>query len=809
LKRHQGFNFRRKGAWDSNEGNPMRHHISKASLHFAASALALCIAAPALAEETAEGNDAVGEIVVTGRVTTYNNNAVTEPMLRQQTPITSPLAAIDNLPGVNVQEGDTFGFDDWSTSVSIRGFQTNLGTQEIGMTIDGLPNGGSNYGGGSKANRYIDTMNIGGVVVNQGTADIGSLSNEALGGTIDFLTDDPLRERRVRFSGTAGEFDAMRFYARYDTGDLGGVRAWISASHQEATDHVTQTAQNERDHVAAKFTTDGLVRITGYASYDDTHEDNYDQVYSLEQYEANPNSDGLTGEWLGIPFIDQVYRRAWSTLRENVFTYLKAEVELGGIDLRAAGYYHRQKGRGDWVPNYIVNVTDDGDGNPESELVGNGTVNGGPALGRYVYVDGNGVALAPADGCEATFTFPYGGTTDGLYDPACYPAGAVPVQSYRHTHYKRDRYGFTGDAAWEADLGPVINTLRGGLWYEGGTRSEWRDWHQLIDARVGPDFEETPYWVQYDRKYPQSTFKWFIEDSVAFGPVTVTGGIKQFQNDLERNDQFGQSADTTLDTKSDVLLSAGVRFDVTPDLNVFGGFAENYKALTDAVLENTGADFSRLEPETSENWEGGLRYNNGRIQASATYFKSKFDNRIIFISPGSETGPDYLEGENGTYFNGGGIDSEGFELLAAARITDTLSVLGTYTYIDATYRGTGDPLVDEAQGVTPGNRVTGIPKNMFVLSADYENELFRAGVSTKYTGERWVNLANTFPADDYMTVDAYIGVRGEAISDMFKAVDLTLVVNNALDADYLGGISGNAAWIGAPRTVTFTATLDF
>ena len=244
-------------------------------------------------------------IIVTGVAATYNNNAVTEPMARQQAPITSPLAQIDNLPGVNVQEGDTFGFDGWWTTVSIRGFQTNLGTQEIGMTVDGLPNGGSNYGGGAKANRYIDTMNIGGVEVSQGTADIGSLSNEALGGTIDFLTDDPLRERRIRFSGSAGEFDSRRVYARYDTGDLGGVRAWVSASHQEATDHVTRTAQNERDHFAAKFITDGAVRLTGYASYDDTQEDNYDQIYSAEQFAQNPDSDGLTGDWVGIPYIDR------------------------------------------------------------------------------------------------------------------------------------------------------------------------------------------------------------------------------------------------------------------------------------------------------------------------------------------------------------------------------------------------------------------------------------------------------------------------------------------------------------------------
>ena len=41
-------------------------------------------------------------------------------------------------------------------------------------------------------------MNLERVVVSQGTADIASRSNEALGGTLDFATDDPANERRAK-----------------------------------------------------------------------------------------------------------------------------------------------------------------------------------------------------------------------------------------------------------------------------------------------------------------------------------------------------------------------------------------------------------------------------------------------------------------------------------------------------------------------------------------------------------------------------------------------------------------------------------
>ena len=89
--------------------------------------------------------------MVARRGAAYSSAASTEAMRREQTPLTSVLAVADNLPGVSVHEGDPFGFDDWSTTVSVRGFQLNLDEQQLGITVDGLPNGNSNYGGGAKA----------------------------------------------------------------------------------------------------------------------------------------------------------------------------------------------------------------------------------------------------------------------------------------------------------------------------------------------------------------------------------------------------------------------------------------------------------------------------------------------------------------------------------------------------------------------------------------------------------------------------------------------------------------------------------
>lgn len=769
--------------------------------------------------DAADADRQLDTIQVIGQAQTYSSSETTDTMALQQSPVTSLTAQIDGLPGVLVNEGDTFGFDDWSTSISIRGFQTNLGEQQIGITVDGLPNGGSNYGGGSKANRYIDTQNGGAVEVAQGTADIASRSNEALGGTINFTTNDPEDEARKRLSVTLGDFDAQRVYGRYDTGLFlnGTTKAWISVSTQSATDHVEGSAENQRDHFAAKlvsrqFDTDW----TAYIAFDDAHEDNYDQLYSAADFESDSESDRLIGNWTDTPYVNQSYRRAWSTLRENLFMYVKAEKELmDGLTFDGSVYRHDMDGRGDWIPPYLVDVTNDGAGNPSSEYQNN-YVEGGAFLGQIFFVSPAGVPLAPNAGCVGSLTFPYGGTTDGAVDPACYPANAIPVQSYRHTHYQRERYGFTADATWEASFGNFDNTLRGGVWYEDGKRYEYRDWHKLVDARIGPDFEGQAYWVQYNREFPQTTFKWYVENLVEFNDFAVRIGLKQFNNEIERVDNFDPTSTTanfTLDSESDILLSGGLSWapSAVDGLEVFAGYAENYKAIPDGVLEVIDVDAGIPDPETSENYEIGARYVGDRVRGSVVYFDTSFENRLFpapTIAPGTNA-PDYLEASNGGYINGGGIESNGLEAIGEFRVLDTLDLFATYSYIDATILGTGNTQLDSDAGIAVGNKVPGIAENMFSVGADYGQGSFFAGGTVKWVGERPVNLANTWIADSYVDADIYVGVFGEAISDSLKGFDIRLTVNNLFDENYLSGISGNAAWISAPRTFAITATADF
>ena len=802
------------------------------------------IALPLAAEEVAESDAEIEEITVIGRSVSYANNATDDAMVKQQTSMTSVLATIDNLPGVLINEGDTFGADDWSTSISIRGFQVDLDQQQIGMTVDGIANGNSNYGGGAKANRYIDTENLRAVEVSQGTADIASRSHEALGGTLNFTTINPGQEQKMVFSTTIGEFDAHKFYARYETGEIAkDTYAWLSVSSQDSSDWMDQAAENTRDHIAAKFTSlIGGVGLTGYVSYDDTHEDNYQRIYGLAQFKQNPEWDQLTSDWSGIPYQDQAYRRGWSTLRENLFAYLQADFSVGAVDFNTSVYYHDNEGRGDWVPPYIVNVTDDGEGNPHSELVSGNTVNGGAFLGQIFFVDPTGVQLAPAEGCQSSLTFPYGGG-GAQYDPSCHADNAVPVGSYRHTHYQKSRVGFNGDFVWTTTIGDMENTLRGGIWYEDYERDEYRDWHKIIDSATSFRFDHTPYWIQYDRTFPVDTLMYYVEDELDMGFAKFRLGSKKFNVDVEKTDHFDARNNLSKNSDSDTLFSAGFVAPLPIDgLEVFGGYAENFAAIKDAVLERDDADIRFVEPETADNLDVGLRYSSPGFNASLTYYSIEFDNRVNFVSNETSSGIDFLEAAAGGYNNVGGIESSGFEASLTYQINDHWGVYASVTSNDSEYTktiGTDGSIGAITDGefreytsvqdaydrggvgviAVAGNDVVGVADSMGVISIDYQNDNYFAGLSTKYVSARSLTIydgdtlngetLNSDEVDSYVVSDFYIGTQIDNIAPGIESLEVRMTVNNLFDKSYAGTVLTNAFWIGAPRTAAINAKVTF
>ena len=740
----------------------------------------------------------------------FASNVVAAPMIRQQSSITNITSVVDNLPGVTMQEGDAYGMDDWSSNVAMRGFQVTINESQIGTTIDGFSNGTSDYWSGAKASRFIDVLNLGGIEVSQGTADIASQSVEALGGTFNYITNDPALERHYTASVAIGEHNGRRVAIRIDTGPLftEKVNAWITALHQEATDWIQGAAENEREHFATKLTSNfETFDLTGYFSYDRIIEDVYQRLYSDADFRANPRWDRLIGDWPGVPFLNQFYRRGWRTQRSNTFGYVKAGWEASGISITAGSYFHRNRGRGDWLPPYIVDITDD-QGGPESELQGGPTIRGGQQLGLIRFVDRTGSVVLPESGCISSYIFNYYGAGGPEVDPACHK-DATAVQSFRHSHYGKDRAGITADGKWVTLIGLAGSSLRAGIWYERSQRLLSRDWHRILDPTLNFMFDENPYWSQYDWKFPQHVFRWYLEETLYIGPLTASLGVRQFLVDVSRTDLFNVDPDLTIDSNSDLLFSGGITYELPFEgLRAFAGYSENFRSFYSALLEVPGRSLDALEPETSSNIDLGVQYTGGRLALSGTLYFVDFRNRIVFLGPQTTAGPNYLIPGGGGYFNAGGLDTRGFEFSVTVQLPNKVSLYTAYTRNNSEYIGSGDEGVDEGQGTLPGTDVTGVPDQLWVISVDRSGPL-SVGLSAKYTDSRRVSLIADWYSDAYWIMDAYVSLSGETLGQLFRSMEFSLVANNLFDEAYLSAITENAAWLGASRTVSMTTTIRF
>ena len=209
------------------------------ALSTAASTLAIGIAAvatPALAQSTGS-TEFEKDIVVTGTRgpqqvagisapdTAKAKAVLTQENLAHQNPGQTVLDSINQIPSVNFQNNDAYGSA--GGTLNIRGFSSD----RVSLTFDGVPlNDSGNYA--IFSNQQVDPEVIEQVSVNLGTTDVDSPTASAAGGTVNLRTKKPDRNFGAMMSGSVGEYEFMRVFAKIETGELtqSGTRAFFSAS---------------------------------------------------------------------------------------------------------------------------------------------------------------------------------------------------------------------------------------------------------------------------------------------------------------------------------------------------------------------------------------------------------------------------------------------------------------------------------------------------------------------------------------------------------------------------------------------------
>jgi iron complex outermembrane receptor protein len=254
-----------------------------------------------------------------------------------------------------------------------------------------------------------------------------------------------------------------------------------------------------------------------------------------------------------------------------------------------------------------------------------------------------------------------------------------------------------------------------------------------------------------------------------------------------------------------VTPAVGAVFKLTDNTSIYANYIEslstgddapqtaNTSAGNDIDLVNAGES---LAPYVSEQAEVGIKYETEKFGLGLAYFTT--DKPRGVVDKTDPTAPVFKES--------GEDQHQGVELTMYGMATDDLKLLGGITWLDTEQQDTGDANID-------GNRVIGVAEWQATIGAEWEIPTV-AGLAVdgrvNYTGSRYADDTNTLKVDDWTTMD--IGAR---YLMQLGNQDLTLRarVHNIFDRDYwssVGGFPGNGYLVlGAPRTVTLSATMDF
>ena len=728
------------------------------------------------------------EIIVYGRGETRQVAQIGSADLALTTPGTSALKAIQKLPGVNFQSADPFGVYEWSTRISLRGFNQN----QLGFTLDGVPLGDMSYGNtnGLHISRAIISDNIGVVRVSQGAGALGTASTSNLGGTIEFFTRPLASELALTANATYGSEDTVRGFVRVDSGDLDGFRGAVSYAYIDAGKW--KGTGNQRSHQVnanASYDFSASGKVSGFFNFSDRKEQDYqdlslDQIARLgydndniandfplalriAQVAANrgdvggfvPRRPNTAGTVYPAPYqtVDDVYYDAGG-LRRDYLTGVKVEGDLAeGLNVSVQGYYHHNKGQGSWFTPYVASPS------------------------------GNDI-------------------------------------SFRTTEYSISRYGVIGNASYAIGR----NKFAASIWYEDNGFKQARRFYDVsgltTPSTTALTYQSNPFFTQWYNQYKTKTFQISLQDTFEVtDSFSVTAGFKGSSVKLRATPLIPNAlAAGEIRNKDFFQPQAGALYRFDDSSEVFVNYVENQRAFTAAAtggspFATTQVGFDairgRLRAEQSKTVEGGYRYGKGPVRAVVAAYYVDFSNRLLATTTGAG-----IVGNPTVLANVGSVRSYGVEAGLTWKVADPVTVTASYAYNRSTYR---DDVVDATGVVTQaikGAQTVDTPRHVANLELAYDQSGFYARATANYLSKRYFTYSNDQSVPGHVIVDAKIGYRLTGVAAWIDGLGIEGSVTNLTDKHYVSTIGSNGYGFsgdnqtllaGAPRQWFVTLRKDF
>lgn len=297
----------------------------------------------------------------------------------------------------------------------------------------------------------------------------------------------------------------------------------------------------------------------------------------------------------------------------------------------------------------------------------------------------------------------------------------------------------------------------------------------------------------YLRRLQQSGV--YLQDLVELDQWRVSLGLRQ---DWVKVSEENRDTDTQVnDDRSKFTTRAGV-------LYLFENGIAPYVSYSESFNPNTVSDQSGrpLAPTEGTQWEAGIKYQPPGTDNlfTASVFRIEQEN-LASKQPNEEF-----------YRAVGEVRSQGLELEAHVQVTDSLKLIGSYTFTDIEYTKSMPSLV--APGLdNKGRSPTQAPEQMYSLWADYNFlqgplDGLRLGGGVRYVGYSWVDAENSMKVPSYTLFDASVGYDLGKVG--LKGMDVRLNANNLTNESYVASCASlNYCYMGEERNVSATVSYQF
>ncbi len=311
---------------------------------------------------------------------------------------------------------------------------------------------------------------------------------------------------------------------------------------------------------------------------------------------------------------------------------------------------------------------------------------------------------------------------------------------------------------------------------------------------------------QDNRVGEAEAWAFFARDTIEWGDWTFVPGLRYETIDLTQTN-YGTANPTrtgpaTISERNVDIWIPGfaATYRINEEWRMFAGVHRGF---------SSPGPGSNVDPETSWNYETGLRYDANALAFEATAFFSDYENLVGTCT--ASTGGGCVIGDQ---FDGGEVDIYGVEAMASY---DAGAALGwsigvpislVYTYSHGEFQSSFASSFGPWGTVTAGDELPYLSEHQLTLNAGLEGQRWRANLSLNYVSEARA-AAGQGAIPDGELVDDRVLVDLASEFDLTENAALFATATNLTDEVYNVGFAPAGARPGAPRIVMGGLKLRF